>query len=380
MFLWSLWFTRANVNSMNVAPVTQSAISGSSVTFTVTGTNGTGDAYLRYVLPYTSSYRLMYQSANVTPINIGYINPLSPDPIFALPANSNFSITFTAKFVTDTRWFSPITTTAAFGADQRVSTILTSAIAQITPVADLAITNVLTGQNPSFSGDTVYYYITLQNIWSDLATGISFMSNFPISTLATPAATFDGTSQSYNYINYLTHNFVWTGLNTLNPGQTMIIVLNAPMLQNFAVGTTFNQIATTTTASAEYTTGNNSATATWIVQTVANVWVTKTLMPFTGYNSGDKVIYTIAYGNSWGKPATGVVLNDIISSWINIPVNMLNIWTLPAGSGWTLTLTWTLWSLFTSGQFFVNIVTISTTSVESNTGNNSATATWVIQW
>jgi hypothetical protein len=70
------------------------------------------------------------------------------------------------------------------------------------------------------------------------------------------------------------------------------------MVQNFPVGTTFNQIATTTTASPEYTTGNNSATATGIVQAVADVRVTKTLSPFTGYNSGDIVTYTITYGNS----------------------------------------------------------------------------------
>lgn len=52
------------------------------------------------------------------------------------------------------------------------------------------------------------------------------------------------------------------------------------------------------TTSTEYSTTNNSATATGIVQAPADVWITKTLTPFTGYNVGDKVIYTIAYGNS----------------------------------------------------------------------------------
>jgi hypothetical protein len=70
------------------------------------------------------------------------------------------------------------------------------------------------------------------------------------------------------------------------------------MTQSFAIGTTFNQIAKTSTASAEYTSGNNSATATGIVQAAANVWVTKTLAPFTGYRAGDQMIYTITYGNS----------------------------------------------------------------------------------
>jgi hypothetical protein len=74
--------------------------------------------------------------------------------------------------------------------------------------------------------------------------------------------------------------------------------LNAPITQSFAVGTTFNQIAKTTSISAEYSTGNNSATATGIVQSSSDVWITKTLTSFTGYHAGDQIIYTLTYGNS----------------------------------------------------------------------------------
>ena len=126
------------------------------------------------------------------------------------------------------------------------------------------------------------------------------MSNVLVSMFGSPTTTFNGAPHAYTYIDYLLHEFVWTGvyLNNLNAGQTMTVILNTPMTQNFAVGTTFNQIARTATASPEYTTGNNSATATGIVQLAANVRVTKTLAAFTGYNVGDQVIYTITYGNS----------------------------------------------------------------------------------
>ena len=70
------------------------------------------------------------------------------------------------------------------------------------------------------------------------------------------------------------------------------------MTQSFPVGTLFNQIATTTTTTIEYTTGNNSATATGVVQSPADIWATKTLAPFTGFTTGDYVYYTITYGNS----------------------------------------------------------------------------------
>src|SRR5574344_733705 len=107
--------------------------------------------YLKYVLPQTATYTLTYQNANITPINDGFMSRLNPDPIFAIPANSNSSVTITAKLMTTARAFPPISTTAAFGTDQWVSTALTSAVAQIMPIADLVVTNILTGENPSIS-------------------------------------------------------------------------------------------------------------------------------------------------------------------------------------------------------------------------------------
>jgi hypothetical protein len=150
---------------MNVAPTAQSAISGSLVTFTVTGTNTTGDAYLKYTLPKTAVYDIVYQNASLTPLNNALISlGAEHDPVFYIPANSNFSVTITAKVITNVRSIPTINTTANFAADMQISTVLTSAIAQITPIADLMVTNILTGFNPSLSGDVVSYYITLQNI------------------------------------------------------------------------------------------------------------------------------------------------------------------------------------------------------------------------
>lgn len=381
-FLWLLWFTRADVDSMAVSPATQSAISGSLTTFTVAGNNWTGIVYLKYLLPQTVAYDVTYQNSNVTPLNNALLSlGTEHDPVYLIPANASFALTITAKLITPLRTIPTINTTALFAADMQFATVLTSAIAQLTPIADLMITNILTGMNPSFSGDNVSYYITLQNIWSDFATGITFISTFPIPTLATPTARFNGVVYAYNYIQY-PQNFVWTGtyLDNLNAGAIITILLDAPITQAFAVGTSFDQIATTTTLTPEYTTGNNSATATGIVQASADVWITKTLAPFTGYLVGDHVYYTLIYGNSGGKVAANTVITDLVPANISIPVSTFTLWTLPTGSGGTILLTWTLSSLFTSWQVFVNTAKITTTSLESSTGNNSASATWVIQW
>lgn len=44
------------------------------------------------------------------------------------------------------------------------------------------------------------------------------MSNIPITTFGTPNATFNGAPHTYDYIDYILHEFVWTGnyLNNLN--------------------------------------------------------------------------------------------------------------------------------------------------------------------
>lgn len=55
-------------------------------------------------------------------------------------------------------------TKAMFASDMQISTILTSAMAEISPIADLMVTNILTGQNPIASGDIVSYLATIQNI------------------------------------------------------------------------------------------------------------------------------------------------------------------------------------------------------------------------
>lgn len=136
------------------------------LTFVVTGSNSTGEVYLKYILPQSSSYNIAYVNASIVPLNNALLSlGIEHDPVFAFPANSNFSVTITAKTLVAQRAFpSSLDTAAVFAADTQFSSILTSAIAQITPIADLMVTNILTGMNPSFSGDNVSYYITLQNI------------------------------------------------------------------------------------------------------------------------------------------------------------------------------------------------------------------------
>ena len=385
--LWFLWITFADVNSLNIAPTTQSAISGSLVTFTVTWTNTTGDVYLKYILPNTANYSVMYQNATMTPLNVALLTlGIEHDPLFLIPANSNFSVTVTGKMITTTRAFPLLYTTWLFATDMQMTSVFTSAIAQILPVSDLLISNILTWFNPISSGDIVSYYIVLQNIWSDIATGITFISTFPIPTLGTPIATFNNVPYTYTYINY-PQDFVWTWLNNLNPWTSTIITLSAPLTQNFPVGTPFSQIAKTTTITSEYTTGNNSATATGSVTWRPDLRVTKTFLQPRPSFSWDKAIFVITYGNSWYTIANGVMLHDTVSPqisrssfgslWSGQGSASLSLWNIPAGSGGTIIMTGYLNGTYPSpGTTITNTVSIDMTGQEITTWNNYSTVSW----
>ena len=121
---------------------------------------------MKYVLPKTSAYDIVYQNANVTPINnLSLMTVLTEhDPVFLIAADSSFSITITAKMTSNNRDIPTLNTQANFATDMQISTILTSAVAQITPIADLIVTNILTGENPMVLGDNVSYFVTIKNI------------------------------------------------------------------------------------------------------------------------------------------------------------------------------------------------------------------------
>lgn len=116
-------------------------------------------------MPNTANHSIAFQNATLTPLNNALLSlGIEHDPVFYIPANSSFSVTITAKVITNVRTFPTLSTDAIFASDMQINTLLTSAVAQITPIADLLVTNILTGTNPSFSGDNVSYFVTLQNI------------------------------------------------------------------------------------------------------------------------------------------------------------------------------------------------------------------------
>jgi len=67
--------------------------------------------------------------------------------------------------MTTTNWSFPVTTLTVSGSNVvDFSTVFTSAVATISPIADLMLQKVITGTLPTFSGDQIHYIVTVQNI------------------------------------------------------------------------------------------------------------------------------------------------------------------------------------------------------------------------
>jgi hypothetical protein len=480
----------ADFSTFTVSPADQVAMSWTLVSLSVQITNNTGDAYVVVKLPQWPNYSIAYQNASLLPINNALIQlGIDHDPIFTIASWATLTISLTGKMIT-TAWSFPATSIQAIAAnDAGITTVFTSAVATITPIADLTIQKIITGTLPIFSGDLIHYIVIIQNIWSDTATGIQLADTFPIPLFNVPSAIMVGNPVNYDLPITYPNTFVWTAgpMFPLQPGQALVYHITAPLAQQVAPGTSFGNTATAITSSTEYTAGNNTATvtgqiglsdlsiftgyATWAqpeqsgdvvhfflwynnsgpamsgqrtisisgtnttwqispyyflanttgtmlfsattnanyapgtqlcltaviswalengpltnnnftvcttVAPLADLYISKTMLPFTGFAVGSIVTYVLNYGNSWGKVISGVLITDSLPGILFATPTSRVIWSLQPGQTGSIILTGTLTTTLSGGTTFVNTATIVGNGIEVSTGNNFSSVTWTI--
>ncbi len=134
------------------------------------------------------------------------------------------------------------------------------------------------------------------------------------------------------------------------------------------------------TSDEEISTGNNIATGTVsIIDPVADVEVIKTVDKLSA-QSWDSVTYNIVYRNNGPDTAENVIVSDTLPAWFTylshdtwtLIGNLLQL-TLTTLNAWVqglIVVTWTVFGL--SWDQIINTATIETTTLETNTGNNSS--------
>ena len=274
-----------------------------------------------------------------------------------------------------------------------------------TAAADLQVVSKTASPNPVQAGQDLTYVITVQNNGPDAATNATVTDVFSatgnnqlITTGGFRSATPSQGSCSPNVVTNGPNVTVTCNLGTLASGATATITV----VVRPTTATTGNRTNTATITSPDVgdpNRDNNSGSVTSQVIAVADVTVTKTDAP-DPVQAGTPLTYVITARNNGPSTAANVAITD------TLPANaaFLSLVATPSGAGaptcstpavgalgGSLTCTWASIASGTQQTATVvvrpqtgatsvqNDVAITTTTAESNTGNNSATATTTVQ-
>jgi uncharacterized repeat protein (TIGR01451 family) len=254
-------------------------------------------------------------------------------------------------------------------------------------ISDLAVT-VTDSPDPVTAGTDLAYTITIANNGPDVAAGASLSLTLPPGTTFGALPAVAGWSCTTPAVG---SGGTITCTNAAFAVGSSVFTLTVGVDASVVAGTVLSATATASSTSGDPTPGNNSGTATTTVTGSADLGVTNTAAPATA-TSGQTLTYTITATNAGPSNAANVTLAhaipaDTTFASLSSPAG----WscTTPAvGAGGTVTCTnanlaltsavFTLVVNVDAGATAANIVgtaTVSSTTTDPASGNDSATAT-----
>ena len=264
------------------------------------------------------------------------------------------------------------TNSAAVTADDLNPSILADATITVEPVADLAIYKQVCSAH-TLLGDSLTYLVTVVNNGPSAATGVNVTDTF-----APNGVVINSVTSSQGGCNPPIGNVATCNLGTLLPQTVATITVMATPASTGSVQNT----ATVTSEVYDGNTANNSAIALATVDPVADVSITKTVLPAIGV-IGSPVTYTITVTNNGPSPANGVTVEDILPDGLilnsaSCPVTgqavTCSIPILAAGQSQIYTIVATP----TTTGLFTNTVTVTSETPDPNLCNNTATASLLV--
>jgi uncharacterized repeat protein (TIGR01451 family) len=194
--------------------------------------------------------------------------------------------------------------------------------------------------------------------------------------------TFVSATNSGTY-NATTRVVTWS-LGTLTAGSSTSLGLTVTIAPSATVSV--SNKAVVTSAATDPNLANNSSTVTTTLSQVADVTVSKTTGQTTAL-VGDTITYTITVDNSTGpSDASTVKVTDVLPAALTF-VSAVSATGTPTYNNGQRTLTWTVGTLAAGGTATLtlkaiaavagsvsNIATVSSTTPDPNTANNTSTA------
>ena len=299
------------------------------------------------------------------------------DAVGSLAVRASQSITVTVKvgaLVTGT--LSNTATVSGNQPDSNPSNNTSTAITTVTTQTDLAI--VKTGApNPVVAGNNLTYTLTVTNNGPSTATGVTISDPLPAGE--TFVSTTGGTFRS---------GILTDSVGTLAVGASRFD-LHATVTVGASVTGTLTNTATITRDQPDPTPGNNTSTVVTTVISQADVSITKAASANPVSPGGD-LVYTLVVTNNGPSDAANVTVSDPLPSSVtynsdtdngnfNASTNTdtFSLGTLTAGQSVTISIDTTVNFSAPDGAL-TNTATVSSSTPDPNTANNSGSATTTV--
>ncbi len=296
-------------------------------------------------------------------------------PSLANNANASLTITVTVNAGTQGATFANSASITASAIYDPVSGNNTASNSLTIGGADLALFKTVNNTSPP-TGGSVVFTVTLQNLGSSLATGVTVTD---VLSSGLTYSTSSATQGSYN-------SGTWT-VGNLASGATTTLSITADV--DGAMGTTATNTAVVATSDqADPMTANNSASVSVFISGV-DLSLSKTV-DNAAPNEANSITYTITVTNNGLYSAGSVTVSDLLAAGLTYVssagtgtyVSGSGLWsagTIMAGGSAVRTITATV-NAGTNGMTITNMASINGASVgDPNTANNTANASITVQ-
>jgi len=349
------------------------AIAGQQVAYTLTVTNNGPSSAANVTLDDPTPAGLAFVSATAPcaagfPCNLGTIaagGSTTITAIFAVPSSASGSIANTASVGSDT--FDP-------NAGNNTSTANTNVIAQ----ADLLV--VKSGPASVIAGAPIAYSVVVTNNGPSDANGTTFSDAVPAAITGVTASCGAPTGGAVCGAVNVAGNNVTSTITTLPSGASVTFTINGTAPADGFTSLTNTASAAPPTGVTDPDPSDNTSTATTSVIASADVSIVKTGPP--NATPGISVTFALAISNNGPSTAQAVQIADPTPPGLvfvtasspcagGFPCNLGN---LPPGFSTVVTATFAVPSDY-AGASIVNTATLSSTTGDPNSGNNSSTVT-----
>jgi uncharacterized repeat protein (TIGR01451 family) len=259
---------------------------------------------------------------------------------------------------------------------------------EYTPPADLVIRKTVTPVTAS-PGDAITYTLTFSNAGWDTATSVFITDIVPVSVsvkgIISTGVTITDTST-------MPPTYTWE-VQDLTSGASGVIIITGVLSKPLAAGVFTNTAEITTTQSVDGDASNNEDSAT-VTILPADLVIVKTVIPTSPVNPGEMITYTLTFSNAGEGLATHVFITDVVPVSVTVKgiistgVTITDISTTPPTFTWkvqdlafedggVITITGEI-SKPLAASTFPNTATISTMATDSDTTDNTSSASMTV--